>query len=164
MCANPDLWPGQPGGSQISAMDLSGFVLGQFALRDERGSILRRDQYRPLSWGVSRLLFGTMAIGSFRHTSAPTTRKPPCTGYTARDRASPTRPVSPPKSVPDSERRDWTFPWLDLLEQALASLPASTRLMLVCVASSMPGVLVHPNSGAAKSCARSQEDQCVAIK
>ena len=32
------------------------------------------------------------------------------------------------------------------------------------VASSMPGVLVHPNSGAAKSCARSQEDQCVAKK
>jgi len=76
----------------------------------------------------------------------------------------PNPPVSPPESVPDNERRDWAFPWLDLLEKALAPLATSNRLMRVCVASSMPGVLVHPNSGAAKSCARSQEDQCVAIK
>ena len=46
--------------------------------------------YRPLSWGALSRLFAMMVIGCFRHTLAHTIPKPRCTGYTARDRGSPT--------------------------------------------------------------------------
>lgn len=44
---------------------------------------------------------------------------------------SPAAPVVPPVQIPDAERQVWQFPWLDLLDKALAPLPHSTRVLFV---------------------------------